>query len=256
MANVQELVDEILAIEHYGVKGQKWGQRNYQNPDGTYTELGKKRRRVGYEKSETSEEKEATKMGGKAYKDMTRKERKAAKRAARHNEKERIARRIFNKDKEDAINRADLDFITKNIDKFSDDELIKASERFKKIQMINEYNNLKKEEKARKCILLRASRYSTQKLTMLFVEMIIVGWFFAFCIALFDLLKIENYTPICISIGSLMFFMMVLAHSNFFKEPLKDEISPHYKLIHTTENENQKVQHQFTIKNKGEDKNE
>ena len=150
MANVQELVDEILAIEHYGVKGQKWGQRNYQNPDGTYTELGKKRRRVGYEKSETSEEKEATKMGGKAYKDMTRKERKAAKRAARHNEKERIARRIFNKDKEDAINRADLDFITKNIDKFSDDELIKASERFKKIQMINEYNNLKKEEKARK----------------------------------------------------------------------------------------------------------
>lgn len=116
--------------------------------------------------------------------------------------------------------------------------------------------NIEKEEKARKCILLRASRYSTQKLTMLFVEMIIVGWFFAFCIALFDLLKIENYTPICISIGSLMFFMMVLAHSNFFKEPLKDEISPHYKLIHTTENENQKVQHQFTIKNKGEDKNE
>ena len=149
MANVQELVDEILAIEHYGVKGQKWGQRNYQNPDGTYTELGKKRRRVGYEK-ESSKEEDAKLMGGKAYKDMTRKERKAAKKRARHNEAERREHRQFNKDKEAAINKADLDFITKNIDKFSDDELIKVSERFKKIQMINEYNNLKKEEKARK----------------------------------------------------------------------------------------------------------
>lgn len=149
MANVQELVDEILAIEHYGVKGQKWGQRNYQNPDGTYTELGKKRRRVGYEK-ESSKEEDAKLMGGKAYKDMTRKERKAAKKRARHNEAERREHRQFNKDKEAAINKADLDFITKNIDKFTDDELIKVSERFKKIQMINEYNNLKKEEKARK----------------------------------------------------------------------------------------------------------
>jgi hypothetical protein len=30
---------------HYGIKGQKWGERLYQNPDGTYTELGKERRR-------------------------------------------------------------------------------------------------------------------------------------------------------------------------------------------------------------------
>lgn len=30
---------------HYGTPGQKWGERNYQNPDGTYTELGKERRR-------------------------------------------------------------------------------------------------------------------------------------------------------------------------------------------------------------------
>ena len=32
-------------ISHSGTKGQKWGIRNYQNPDGTYTELGKERRR-------------------------------------------------------------------------------------------------------------------------------------------------------------------------------------------------------------------
>ena len=28
-------------LYHYGVKGQKWGQRRYQNPDGTLTEAGK-----------------------------------------------------------------------------------------------------------------------------------------------------------------------------------------------------------------------
>lgn len=34
-------------IAHYGMKKQKWGVRRYQNPDGTYTEEGKKRRRFG-----------------------------------------------------------------------------------------------------------------------------------------------------------------------------------------------------------------
>lgn len=32
---------------HYGVKGQQRGVRQYQNPDGTWTELGKMRRRIG-----------------------------------------------------------------------------------------------------------------------------------------------------------------------------------------------------------------
>jgi hypothetical protein len=30
---------------HHGVKGQKWGVRRFQNPDGTWTEAGKRKRR-------------------------------------------------------------------------------------------------------------------------------------------------------------------------------------------------------------------
>lgn len=32
-------------LEHFGIKGMKWGVRRYQNPDGTWTEEGLKRRR-------------------------------------------------------------------------------------------------------------------------------------------------------------------------------------------------------------------
>lgn len=33
-------------LKHHGIKGQKWGVRRYQNEDGTWTETGKKRRRI------------------------------------------------------------------------------------------------------------------------------------------------------------------------------------------------------------------
>lgn len=36
-------------LYHWGIKGQKWGVRRYQNKDGTLTSAGKKRRRADYE---------------------------------------------------------------------------------------------------------------------------------------------------------------------------------------------------------------
>ena len=33
-------------LAHHGIKGQKWGVRRYENPDGTLTEAGKKRYRT------------------------------------------------------------------------------------------------------------------------------------------------------------------------------------------------------------------
>lgn len=35
------MVEDILT--HHGIKGQKWGMRRFQNPDGSLTEKGKKR---------------------------------------------------------------------------------------------------------------------------------------------------------------------------------------------------------------------
>jgi hypothetical protein len=38
-------------LVHFGIKGQKWGVRNFQNQDGTYTEEGKARRRAMYDEA-------------------------------------------------------------------------------------------------------------------------------------------------------------------------------------------------------------
>jgi len=34
-------------LYHHGIKGQKWGVRRYQNPDGSYTSAGKRRYNIG-----------------------------------------------------------------------------------------------------------------------------------------------------------------------------------------------------------------
>lgn len=150
------LVDELLeeskdALAHYGIKGQKWGLRRFQNEDGTYTELGKERRRVGYTEPNNKEDEKSSKgkksdteefpgekIGGKAYKDMTKKELRAAKKRARHNEAERRERREFNRDKAQAIEDGNLSFISKNINKFTNDEIDVAIRRYNKMKELKD----------------------------------------------------------------------------------------------------------------------
>lgn len=42
-------------LYHWGIKGQKWGVRRFQNPDGTLTSAGKERYKDGSESSKKSD---------------------------------------------------------------------------------------------------------------------------------------------------------------------------------------------------------
>lgn len=61
-------------LYHYGIKGQKWGIRRYQNKDGTLTEAGKKRAEKLEKEYEDLTGKKPTSEGSsakKSVKDMT-----------------------------------------------------------------------------------------------------------------------------------------------------------------------------------------
>ena len=73
--------DNYLA--HHGIKGQKWGVRQYQNTDGSLTAEGRKRYGVGPERGSKEALKQKLKEQKKAYKE----ERKAAKKAQSEEEK-------------------------------------------------------------------------------------------------------------------------------------------------------------------------
>lgn len=61
-------------LMHYGIKGMKWGVRRYQNPDGTYTNAGKKRNFKKIEKMRIDDIKDGYKNrnSGKSYRDFAR----------------------------------------------------------------------------------------------------------------------------------------------------------------------------------------
>lgn len=100
---------------------------------------------------------------------------------------------------------------------------------------------------AKGCYLLGVSRFSTQKLTMLFVELIIMGWAVILCMTVYEFIKDECFVQIYYFWGVVV--LLILIHLCLsFSQKLKDDITPHYKLVHEIKNENMKVQPQFTVK--------
>lgn len=57
-------------LYHYGVEGMRWGVRRYQNPDGSYTSLGKRRERKHYKAERKKIEAEITRDRKKALNEM------------------------------------------------------------------------------------------------------------------------------------------------------------------------------------------
>lgn len=114
--------DENL-VEHSGIFGMKWGNRRYQNEDGTYTEEGKKRRR-------------------KTFSNMSRSEKKAAKKALK---KARDAREEKAERKE-AVQRGDIRYAQMNFDKFSEAEITELYRRYDMKREIDRINTQKSQE--------------------------------------------------------------------------------------------------------------
>lgn len=55
MRNTFDYYDHDVYLEHHGIKGQKWGVRRFQNPDGTLTQAGIRRYRSLFGRKERSE---------------------------------------------------------------------------------------------------------------------------------------------------------------------------------------------------------
>lgn len=102
-------------LKHYGTKGQKWGVRKYQNPDGSYTELGKERRRVGHD--DASEQSPKVEIGkSKTYGKLGFFKRMKLKRQLKEARKKA-------EDKKRAITQGDIAWASENINDLTDQEI-------------------------------------------------------------------------------------------------------------------------------------
>lgn len=69
-------VEEFL--EHHGIKGQRWGIRQYQNLDGSLTAAGRKKKAKQYQDLLNAQDKEATRQIGRVMKSTSSAERASA----------------------------------------------------------------------------------------------------------------------------------------------------------------------------------
>lgn len=141
-------------LKHYGTKGQKWGVRKYQNPDGSYTELGKERRRVGHD--DASEQSPKVEIGkSKRYGKLGFFKRMKLK----HQLKE--ARKKA-EDKKRAIAQGDVAYASENINDFTGEEIEKLVNR--RWDMEKVYRFQREDEQRARNALTTASQKLANKL--------------------------------------------------------------------------------------------
>lgn len=140
-------------LKHYGTKGQKWGIRKYQNPDGSYTELGKERRRVGHD--DASEQTPKVEIGKKKTGFFARlKQKREAKKAE---ERKRNHAR--------AIREGDIAYASENINEFSADEIEKLVNRRWDMEKVYRFQR-EDEQRARSALDAASQKFATKLKTM------------------------------------------------------------------------------------------
>ena len=107
-------------IKHHGIKGQKWGRRRYQNPDGSLTAAG--RERYGTKENFESRYDEDVKAGIKAGKKLANGSKDLTKAAKEYEE-------VRNIKKQKKINKAVEDAAREKARNMSDQELRDAVNR-------------------------------------------------------------------------------------------------------------------------------
>lgn len=125
----------VTFLAHYGVEGQKWGERRYQNKDGSLTEEGRRHWGIGPPRTK-----------GKSFRLETPEERRsriALKKQRKEEKKEQKNEKKnqkITKKKIDLINKGDREEIYRNRKLFSDEELKYALSRIELTEKFGKNN--------------------------------------------------------------------------------------------------------------------
>ena len=164
---VRKPESEIDELYHHGIKGQRWGIRRFQNPDGTWKFAGKKRRKQSKGATARAARKEAMKefkskseldTARASYKVTKEKNKQAIKTAKAESAtigkkikgaiKDQMDKRKEKKKEataEEIIRSGDLNKVIKNKDKLSNEQLNEAIRRMQLEQQLKDVDTKKKQ---------------------------------------------------------------------------------------------------------------